>query len=223
MKKISRSKAIILAFLTLILPQPAKGGMRVKAIDLVQTIVHTLTGKTSPVAADEAWISDSAVSYVSRRCTLSNLATYFGSMAAMQPDLKRSLFFFAAAVDYSTSASKVAVKISDHSGATALAAKGKLLAAFIVNTAANAGGTATTLSIAKDNTPTNKMCNDVVITVADVVYSNVVGNCMMGAPVSGANAIVDPASEDIYAVAAADTSRSHVGAVYILLVFQKTA
>lgn len=131
-----------------------------------------------------------------------------------------SLFFFAKEFDFSGSANLVATKISDHAGATALAAKGTLVAAFVAVTQIANGTTSNVISIAKDGTPTAKLCGDCTITLADC--TNKVGSVFMLMPVTGANAVIDPASEDIYAVADASATRS-AGKVYILLVFQKTA
>lgn len=131
-----------------------------------------------------------------------------------------SLFFFADEFDFSGSADLVATKISDHAGATALAAKGTLIAAFVAVTQVANGTTTDVISIAKDGTPTAKLCGDCTITIADV--TNKVGCNFMLMPVTGANAVVDPASEDIYAVAAASAGRT-AGKVYVFLVFQKTA
>jgi hypothetical protein len=130
------------------------------------------------------------------------------------------MFYFATEFDFSGSDNKVATKISDHGGATALLAKGKLVAALVAVTQATTGTTSNVISIAKDNTPTAKLCGDCTITIAD--DTNKVGCNFMLMPVAGANAIVDPASEDIYAVADVSSGRN-AGKVYIVLVFVKTA
>lgn len=43
------------------------------------TMVHALTGKTTPVDADELGITDSAASYAGKRLTFANLATWIGT------------------------------------------------------------------------------------------------------------------------------------------------
>jgi hypothetical protein len=175
----------------------------------------------TPVVADSLAIlkaSDNTTDTV----LISALNTLLKAYAQLPADQANSLFYLSGEVDYSTSASLVAVKFSDHLGATAIPAKGQLVAAFVSNTVANAGGTATVVSIAKDGTPTVKICGDHTITVADTVFTNAVGNCRMLMPVSGANSKVST-SEDIYVVGAADTSRSHAGKVFVFLLFMKTA
>jgi hypothetical protein len=209
---------------------------------VLSVVPMSLTAKATPLVADGILIGDSAAPTLAKVSTITEvIAVVAGSSAAtghtaaagvltnaikiahLVAGEMSSLFFFSAEVDYSTSANLVATKISNHSDATALAAKGTLIAAFISNTVANTGGTATVLSIAKDGTPTAKMCADVTNTVADTVFCNALNNGWMPMPVSGANAIVDPASEDIYVVAAADASRAHTGKVFVFLVFKKTA
>lgn len=176
-----------------------------------------VTANTSPAAANKTLIEQSGVN---KSCTLANMAVFYRAIAQMPADIASSLFFIATEFDFSGAATLVATKISDHAGATALAAKGKLIAAIAAVTQVANGTTTDVISIAKDGTPTVKLCGDLTITIADV--TNKVGCAFMLMPVSGANAIVDPASEDIYAVAAGSANRT-AGKVYLLLVFQKTA
>jgi hypothetical protein len=175
----------------------------------------------TPVVGDSLCILD-ASDNTTDTVLISALNTLFKAYAQLPADQANSLFYLAGEVDYSTSASKVAVKFSDHSGATAIPAKGQLVLALVSNTVANAGGTASVISIAKDNTPTAKICGDHTITVADSVFTNVVGNCRMLKPAATADSIV-ATSEDIYVVGASDTSRTHAGKVFVFLVFMKTA
>jgi hypothetical protein len=179
--------------------------------------VGGITSNASPVAANKVIVEQSGVN---KSVTLANMAAFYRAIAQMPVDIASSLFFFATAFDFSTSASLVATKISDHTDATALAAKGKLIAAIIAVTQVANGTTTDVISIAKDGTPTVKLCGDLTITIADV--TNKVGCAFMLMPVSGANAIVDPATEDIYVVAASSSGRT-TGKVYVVLVFQKTA
>lgn len=179
--------------------------------------VGGVTANTSPAAANKVLVEQSGVN---KSVTLANMAAFYRAIAQMPVDIASSLFFFATEFDFSGSASLVATKISDHAGATALAAKGKLIAAILAVTQVADGTTTDVISIAKDGTPTAKLCGDATITIEDV--TNKVGCAFMLMPVSGANAIVDPASEDIYAVAAASSGRT-AGKVYVVLVFQKTA
>ena len=202
-----------------------------------------LDAKATPIAADSVMVCDSADTNALKEVTLTNLAkpladvmagtaattglsstggvlTVAAKIAHLVAGEASSLFFFAKEFDFSGSANLVATKISDHAGATALAAKGTLVAAFVAVTQIANGTTSDVISIAKDGTPTAKLCGDCTITLADC--TNKVGSAFMLMPVSGVNAVVDPASEDIYAVAAASDGRS-AGKVYILLVFQKTA
>lgn len=175
------------------------------------------TANTSPAAANKVLVEQGGVN---KSVTLANMAAFHGAIAQMPADIASSLFFFAVEFDFRTSASLVATKISDHAGATALAAKGKLIAAIASITQVANGTTTNVISIAKDGTPTVKLCGDLTITIADV--TNKLGCGFMLMPVAGANAIVNPASEDIYAVAAGSANRT-AGKVYLLLVFQKTA
>lgn len=175
------------------------------------------TVTTSPAVADKTLIE---VGGVNKSVTLANMAALYRAIAQMPVDIASSLFFFATEFDFSGSANLIATKISNHSDATALAAKGKLIAAIVSVTQIADGTTTDVISIAKDGTPTVKICGDLTITIADV--TNKVGCAFMLMPVSGNNAKVDPATEDIYAVAASSAGRS-AGKVYIVLVFQKTA
>lgn len=179
--------------------------------------VGGVTANTSPATANKVLVEQGGVN---KSITLANMAAFYGAIAQMPVDIASSLFFFAAEFDFSGSANLVATKISDHAGATVLAAKGKLIAAIMAVTQVANGTTTDVISIAKDGTPTAKLCGDLTITIADC--TNKVGCAFMLMPVSGANAIVDPASEDIYAVAASSANRT-TGKVYVLLVFQKTA
>lgn len=179
--------------------------------------VGGITANTSPASANKTIIEQSGVN---KSCTLANMAVFYRAIAQMPVDIASSLFFFAVEFDFSTAATLVATKISDHTAASALAAKGKLIAAIMAVTQVANGTTTDVISIAKDGTPTAKLCGDCTITIADV--TNKLGCAFMLMPVAGANAIVDPASEDIYAVAASSANRT-TGKVYVLLVFQKTA
>jgi hypothetical protein len=200
----------------------AAAGSSTVGIDAGGTLDFTeLSAITDPAVTDTMALVD-ASDGVTRKVVLSYVNTLFHAAAQMTNDLANSLFYLSGEVDYSTSASKVAVLFSDHSGATAIPAKGQLVAALVSNTVANAGGTATVISIAKDSTPTAKICGDHTITVADTTFTNLVGNCRLLMPVSGANSKV-ATTEDIYVVGAADTSRSHAGKVFVLLIFMKTA
>lgn len=183
---------------------------------VVRVDIGNVTANTSPASANKVLVEQGGVN---KSITLANMAAFYRAIAQMPVDIASSLFFFAVEFDFSGSANLVATKISDHAGASALAAKGKLIAAIAAVTQVANGTTTDVVSIAKDGTPTVKLCGDLTITIGDC--TNKVGCAFMLMPVSGANAIVDPASEDIYAVAAASAERS-AGKVYLLLVFQKT-
>lgn len=203
-----------------------------------------LDGKTTPIADDSVMICDSADTNALKEATLTNLAkpladvmagtasatglsdssgvlTVAAKIAHLVAGEMSSLFYFATEFDFSGSASAIATKISDHSGASALAAKGTLIAAFMAITQVPNGTTTDVLSISKDSTPTNKMTGDLTITLASTQVT-AIGNVFSVMPVSGANAIVDPASEDIYACAAASSGRT-AGKVYLFMLFKKTA
>lgn len=199
---------------------PADDALVVGTDSLVYSNAAGVTKKDLVSDVATAMVGVSATTGLTAAAGVMSVAARLVNLVAGQAS---SLFYVAQEVDYSTSANLVAVKAFDHAGATALPAKGTLVAAFISNTVANSGGTATVISIAKDATPTVKMCADTTNTVADTVFSNRIGNCFFPMPVSGAAAICDPATEDIYVVAAADASRAHTGKVFVFLVFMKTA
>lgn len=217
----STSKVATLTNVQKILGETAAGTNATSGLSEVDGVMRVnvggVTANTSPAAANKTLIEQAGVN---KSVTLANMAAFYRAIAQMPVDIASSLFFFATEFDFSGAATLVATKISDHAGASALAAKGKLIAAVMAVTQVANGTTTDVISIAKDGTPTAKLCGDVTITIADV--TNKVGCAFMLMPVSGANAIVDPASEDIYAVAAASVGRT-AGKVYLLLVFQKTA
>jgi hypothetical protein len=182
--------------------------------------INGVTPKTTPIAADSTLINDSADTNTNKKVTLANMAAFYGAMAQMPADLASSLFFFATEFDYHGSASAVDTKISNHSAGTVLAAKGKLIAAFVAPSQVADGTSVNTISISKTASAGAKMCGDASLVIADCCDS--LGNCFMLMPsATPADTIVDPASEDIYAYAAASAGRT-TGKVFILLVFQKT-
>lgn len=204
-----------------ILGETAAGTKTTSSITEVDGVMRVnigeTTANTSPVTANKVLVEQGGVN---KSITLANMAAFYNAIAQMPVDIASSLFFFAVEFDFSGSANLIATKISDHAGASALAAKGKLIAAIASVTQVANGTTTDVISIAKDGTPTAKLCGDLTITIADV--TNKAGCAFVLMPVAGANAILDPASEDIYAVAASSAGRS-AGKIYLVLVFQKTA
>jgi hypothetical protein len=217
----TQHKVLITGLLTAILGTVATSGLS-HSSGVMKIDAHSITNKAAPVVTDEV-IGFDAIGSVNMRAPLSALNTLFQAYAQLPADQKSSLFFLSADdVNYSSSASLVAVKISDHAGTNPIPAKGQLVAALVCNKVANAGGTASVISLAKDGTPTAKMTADWTITVANTDHSNTVGNARLLLPVAGANSIVNT-GEDIYIVGAADTSRTDTGRLSVLLIFMKTA
>jgi hypothetical protein len=131
-------------------------------------------------------------------------------------DEKSALFVETGEFDFSGSAGAVDTKKID-----SMAAKGQLLFALISVSQVADGTTSAVLSISKAAAAATKMATDLTITLADTVYQNKVGNCMIMWPVAGADSIV--ASEgDVYLYAAASGGRT-AGKVKYALFFIKTA
>jgi len=137
-------------------------------------------------------------------------------LAHLVADEKSAIFVETGEFDFGGSADAVDTKVID-----AMAAKGQLLFALISVSEVADGTTSAVLSISKAAAAATKMTGDLTITLAETVYQNVIGNCLMMWPVAGADSIA-AAAGDVYLYAAASVGRT-AGIVNYALVFLKTA
>jgi len=136
-------------------------------------------------------------------------------LAHLVTDEKSALFVETGEFDFSGSASAVDTKKID-----SMAAKGELLAAFLVLSQAVDGAATTDISISSTASTANKMTGDLTITIVNA-FQNTPG-CVLGMwPVAGVDRIVESGG-DVYFYASASAGRT-AGKVNYLLIFRKTA
>lgn len=174
--------------------------------------INGIDAKTSPVSADATVINDSADTNKNKKVTLANMAAFYGAMAQMPDDLKRSIFLTYAEFDAGTDAA-VDTKLTD-----ALEAKGQLIAVIgIVNELFNGTGDSTVI-ISKAATGATAMASSIVM---DKDSTQLVGSVVGAWPVAGANSIC-ASGGDVYAYVATDVTRS-TGKIGFVLIWMKTA